>query len=82
MSRGPRAGEEQWQTFKHEAWYQVVSMLCRVIKNPSLEVRCIGKSGFSYSCVTSLNVIHIPRTPVMSNHKCDPHTTTDPVMRL
>jgi len=38
MSRGPRAGEQQWQVFKHEAWYQVVSMLCRVIKNPHLEV--------------------------------------------
>ena len=39
LSRGPRAGEQQWQVFKHEAWYQVVSMLCRVIKNPHLEVR-------------------------------------------
>ena len=43
MSRGPRAAEPQWQVFKAEAWYQVVSMLCRVIKNPHLEVRRGGQ---------------------------------------
>lgn len=44
MSRSPRASEPQWRAFKHDAWYQVVSMLCRVIKNPNLEV-CSGVGG-------------------------------------
>lgn len=53
MSRGPRAGEPQWQAFKHDAWYQVVSMLCRVIKNPNLEVRATAVGYLQRSVVAA-----------------------------
>ena len=34
--QGPQA--QLWVTFKHDAWFQVVSSLCRVIKNSNVEV--------------------------------------------
>mmetsp|Transcript_15487 Transcript_15487/g.33602 ORF Transcript_15487/g.33602 Transcript_15487/m.33602 type:complete len:351 (+) Transcript_15487:264-1316(+) len=53
MSRTPRAGEPQWVAFKHDAWYQVVSMLCRIIKNPNLEVRSTAVSYLQRSVVAA-----------------------------
>lgn len=66
MSRGPQASDPAWLAFKEDAWVLVVTLLCRVIRNPNNEVRSTAVSFLQRSVVAAEKLGIAPEVVLMS----------------